>query len=132
MDAPRDALRGRVQAGLGAAGPVRQAQGRHQRLRCPVLSVAGAKSGNEVAEKNFGKEMMSLTASRRDLSMNTSGTEVDMTPPGHIAAMIAVAGVRAPAQRRTYERHAGSGPRGSHQSGKIRIRPFPTAFAVFR
>ena len=26
------------------------------------------------------------------------------------------------------ERHAGSGPRGSHQLGKTPIRPFPTAF----
>jgi hypothetical protein len=37
-----------------------------------------------------------------------------MTPPGQSAAMIAVADTRAPAERLTYEWHAGSGPRGSH------------------
>ena len=51
-----------------------------------------------------------------------------MTPPGHSAAMIAVADTRAPGWRLICERHAGSGPRGSHQLGKTPIRPLPTAF----
>jgi hypothetical protein len=48
-----------------------------------------------------------------------------MLPPSQNAALIAVAIFRAAAERQIYERHAGSGPRGSHQLGKTPIRLLP-------
>jgi hypothetical protein len=62
-----------------------------------VLRYAAAYKADSEPLDEFGKEMMSLTVRRRDLSMNRSGMEVNMTPPGQSATMIAVAGVRAPA-----------------------------------
>jgi len=81
-------MRARILSGRRATGPVHPAQGRHQRLRRPVLSVPGARYEGP---KTFGERMMALTANRRDPTIYRSGTEVDMTPPGRGAAMIAVA-----------------------------------------
>jgi hypothetical protein len=47
--------------------------------------------------ETFGERVMALTAASAGREINRqSGTEVDMTPPGQSAAMIAVADVRAP------------------------------------
>jgi hypothetical protein len=43
------------------------------------------------------REVMALTVNRRDPTIYRSGTEVDMTPPGESAAMIAVADAWVPA-----------------------------------
>jgi hypothetical protein len=47
---PHDALRRGVQAGLGAFGPIYSQEGWYQPLRCSVLSVLGARPGNENRE----------------------------------------------------------------------------------
>jgi hypothetical protein len=61
MIEPRYALRGSVQAGLGALGSVHQAQGRHQRMCRSVLSVAWTKCGDEVREM-FGTSVIWINA----------------------------------------------------------------------
>jgi hypothetical protein len=71
-----------------------QPQGWHQRLRRSVLTVAGARYEGP---KTCGERMVALKANRRDPTIYRSGTEVDMTPPGQSAAMIAVEDARVPA-----------------------------------
>ena len=61
------AVRGGLQAGFRAAGSVHQAEGRHQRLRRPVLPVAGAECRPLNHDINCGPPVTSLTT----LSMNT-------------------------------------------------------------
>jgi hypothetical protein len=46
-----DEVRSYAQAGLGAAGTVYTPEGEHQRLRRSILSMLGARWGNEVREK---------------------------------------------------------------------------------
>jgi hypothetical protein len=71
---PRHAVRGGVQAGFRAAGPVHQTQGRHQYMRGSVFPVRGARFCKEVCE-TAGERVTALAARGRGLNIKLGHPE---------------------------------------------------------